>query len=139
MAHRLPALVTCEVGIPGAWWLLRWDGELLTFTAEMVVDHSGEQPCSEAPADSDDCYDSEEGPLVVLGLSPGELGEVAELEAAMRWEDEPVCIPAAMAAELVAERDRFVATFGRDEIRARVDAAWKASDERSERLRASQL
>src|SRR5437016_4873410 len=90
MAHRLPALVTCEVGTPGAWWLLHWDGELLTFTAEMVVDHSGEQPCPEAPPDSGDCYDPEEGPLVVLGLHPGELGEVVELEAAMRWEDEPV-------------------------------------------------
>jgi hypothetical protein len=74
MTHRLPALVACEVGTPGAWWLLRWDGELLTFTAEMVVDYSGEQPCPEAPVNSDDCYDPDEGPVAVLGRRPGELG-----------------------------------------------------------------
>jgi hypothetical protein len=46
----------------------------------------------------------------------------------MRWEDEPVRIPAAMAAELEAEQDRFLATLRRDEVQARVEAAWKASD-----------
>ena len=139
MAHRLPALVVCEVGTPGAWWLLRWDGELLTFTAEMVVDHSGEQPCSEAPADSDDCYDPDEGPVALLGREPGELGEVVDLEAAMRGEDEPVRIPAEMAAELEADRDRFLATLKRDEVQARVEAAWRVSSERSERLRGLEL
>jgi hypothetical protein len=39
----------------------------------------------------------------------------------MREEDELVCIPAGMAAELEAERDRFVAPLGRDQLSVRID------------------
>jgi hypothetical protein len=137
--YRLPAFYGYEGGEPGAWWVIRWDEALFTFVAEALVDHSGELPCPEGSADVEDCYDPDEGPVAVLGRRPAELGEVADLEAAMRWEDELVRIPAGMAADLQAVRDRFLATLRPDEVQARVDAAWQASEERSERLRALQL
>ena len=98
-SYRFPAIydVMDGHGTPGTWWELGWDEELVSFSARMVMDRSGEWPCPDAPPGVEDCYDPEEEPLVVLGQ--GKKAEYLEPEAlleAMKGEDETLVLPSDM-------------------------------------------
>ncbi len=121
--YRVPAIydVLEGKGTPGTWWELGWDEELVSFSARMVMDHSGEWPCPEAPAGVDDCYDPEEEPLVELGLGKVEYLEPESLFDAMSVADETLMLASDMAERLRVDRNRHVESLTAESRQALVE------------------
>ncbi|MBJ7605367.1 MAG: hypothetical protein JF885_03515 [Candidatus Dormibacteraeota bacterium] len=115
--YRFPAFYAYEDGSPGAWWLISWDDDLVSFTAKLVADREGEEA---------ELLQEEEEPIAVFGDRPGRFLELDQLEGVMRAEEDDVQIPMDLAAQLKADRDRYLASL-----------TPKASQELVERLAAS--
>jgi hypothetical protein len=88
--YRFPAFDGGDnFGSPPAWWVLGWDEELLSFTAELVADLEGVEP-----------------PVAVVGRRPGEFPTVGALVEAMRQEEDEPGFPPGLAAQLRLDQSR---------------------------------
>ena len=114
-SYRFPALYGYEGGSPGAWWLVAWDEELASFTAQLVADRGPED------------LESAEEPVAVIGQRPGEFLEIDQLEGAMMAEEEEVHVPADLVDKLVADRDRYLGSLSEEASRELVERLAAAS------------
>jgi hypothetical protein len=119
--HRFPAFYDAleNPGL-GAWWVLEWNRELVSFRAVLEVDHEGEEPCQEEQDWSfeDDCYPVDEPPLAVIGERVGQYMQLEQLETAMAREEDRVELPRELAVQLATDRDRHLESLTRAEQEA---------------------
>ena len=92
----------------GAHWEVGWDDERVSFWARLFEDFD--------PSEEADLLPSDYEPISSHGERPGELLELDQLTTLMEEE-----LPGDVAAKLVADRDRYLASLTKAQARELVE------------------